>query len=203
MSYKDWREGLQKDGKGNIIKNVEVPSSAASIKSFASGIGQEVNSTIKTIESEYDLRLDEIRVKALSDEEKNVPFQFQTDSRLGQGKMVLVINEAYGFDGSLEKFNKRIERHNLLGELASKNTRNLIEHEMAHVLTYQGVSPNRWELFDSELNEEFVRGVSGYADKTRLGAECIAEAFVKKRNGEEIPKAAKDLLTTFIERWRK
>lgn len=203
MTYEEWyRQYVDGQGKSGIIKNIEVPADAMKIKGFDQKIFDEVLDTIRDFEGKYDLRLDEITVKALSKAEKKVPFQFQASTKNGMGKMKLVINRDYTF-GSGEFFTEKILNSYNDGRFASKNIGDLIRHELAHVLTFQDVPPNRWGALDSELREEFISGISRYADSTYDGAECIAEAFVRVWNGESIPKAAQNLLKTYVEKWRK
>ena len=53
------------------------------------------------------------------------------------------------------------------------------------------------------IQSQFIPKISGYADKTQDGAESLAEAFVRFRNGEKIPINAEVLVRTYIERWKK
>ena len=57
--------------------------------------------------------------------------------------------------------------------------------------------------FFERLDKHYVSGVSGYADATQSGFETIAEAFVRLRNGEDVPMEARKLVERHIERWRK
>lgn len=193
---------VDRGAENGIIKNIEMPSDALNIDGFDQRIFDEASKALRDFEAKYDLHLDELVVKALGKDNESVPFQFQTDSSGGKGKMILAINSDFSF-GSYEDFSEKVSGWYDKGYLASKNVADLVRHEMAHVLTYQGVQPNRWQTFDSELREEFVAGISGYADRTRDGAEAIAEAFVRDWNGEKIPAAAEYLLRDHIEKWRR
>ena len=42
-----------------------------------------------------------------------------------------------------------------------------------------------------------------YSDKCRDGRESLAEAFVKYRNGEDIPDEARKLIGKYILHWRR
>ena len=183
----------------NIIKNIEIPADFVEKTGLTADIIEACNTAIGNIESEYTLKLDEVRAMLL---DNNTPFQYQTDNTPGVLRSVLAINTAYNF-GNMEDFTKRILKQYEIGDMAAKTIEDLIYHELAHVLTYQGKFPNQLGVFDSELNEAFLKGISGYADKTRLGAECIAETFVRVRNGEPISEEAMQLLLDYIEKWRK
>lgn len=75
---------------------------------------------------------------------------------------------------------------------------------MAHVMTGQHIqNSDEFSDFMKTIEKEYVPGVSGYSDIANDGFETIAEAFVRLRNGEEVPEKAKELLETYIERWRK
>lgn len=53
------------------------------------------------------------------------------------------------------------------------------------------------------MNEEFVSGISGYADRCQDGVEMLAEAFVRIQNGEKVPLKVRLLVKKYIERWHK
>ena len=54
-----------------------------------------------------------------------------------------------------------------------------------------------------EIKNKFIPGISGYSDKCRDGRESLAEAFVKYRNGEDIPDEARKLIGKYILHWRR
>ena len=58
-----------------------------------------------------------------------------------------------------------------------------------------------------ELNEkirrQFIAGISEYADRSKDGRECLAEACVRYRNGEWIPDEARKLIRKYILHWRR
>ena len=56
---------------------------------------------------------------------------------------------------------------------------------------------------EETLRLKHIDGVSGYADSCRDGAEAIAEAIVRKRNGYALSLRVKYLLEQFVEVWRK
>ncbi|MCI8683878.1 MAG: hypothetical protein HFH50_13060 [Lachnospiraceae bacterium] len=91
-----------------------------------------------------------------------------------------------------------------MGYFAGRNIKEHIMHEMAHVMTGQHIQDaNEFKTFMESMKNEYVPGVSGYSDDIKDGFETIAEAFVRIRNGEEVPRKAKELVETYIERWRK
>ena len=90
------------------------------------------------------------------------------------------------------------------GVLAAKNVEDLIAHEMAHIMTFQECKTyGEFISLEEKIRNSFVKGVTAYADSTWDGAETIAEAFVKLRNGESVPDKAKQLVEKYVERWKK
>lgn len=80
----------------------------------------------------------------------------------------------------------------------------MVWHEIGHKLSYSDCE--RYVQFlarNDELQEKYVKGISGYADGSYDGAECIAEAFVRQMNGEPLSKEAEALLLQYIEPRRK
>lgn len=59
------------------------------------------------------------------------------------------------------------------------------------------------EALDEKIEPMYTNGVSRYAWKSKDGAETIAEAFVKKRQGRKINDEANQLLELYVEVWRK
>ena len=75
---------------------------------------------------------------------------------------------------------------------------------MAHILPFQNCTTKREYMeLTEKIRNMFVPDVSGYADKKRDGLESLAEAFVRYRNGEEIPTKAMKLIEEYIEPWRR
>ena len=75
---------------------------------------------------------------------------------------------------------------------------------MAHIMTYQDcVTEKEYKTKKKIIEKQFIAGISEYADRTKNGAESLAEAFVRYRNGEKIPISAEILVRSYIERWKK
>lgn len=90
------------------------------------------------------------------------------------------------------------------GEMAGKTFEDYIAHEIAHILPFQNcITEEDYRRTREELRNSFIAGVSGYADRTQNGAESLAEAFVRYRNGEVIPDEAEKLIRKYIYPWRK
>jgi hypothetical protein len=187
-----------------INKNIEVPIDTNSMNGMSEETKEAIQNAIEKLQSQYDIKLDEIAVESLGADFEKVPFQYQSHNAGGFLNSRLVINKDYYFNGSQEDFTQRILRNYSNGYIASKNIEDLIAHEMAHVMTFQ--SADNYPIF-KELEEtvryRFIKGVSEYADVSYDGAETIAEGFVRIRNKESIPDEVVDLVNEFIEKWRK
>ena len=48
-----------------------------------------------------------------------------------------------------------------------------------------------------------MKGISKYTDKSKSGNEALAEAFVRMRNGENVPAIAKILVESYVGRWKR
>ena len=89
---------------------------------------------------------------------------------------------------NLDKLNERIYNRNYKrGILAARDTRGLIEHEMAHFKSFQECKT--YEDFvrrERDLRSEYIYGVSAYSDSLEDGAETIAEAFSSTENNDSV-----------------
>ena len=210
MKYPEWYEKYVKghesvayQNNSDIIKNIELPSGLSGVAGMTDDIKDAILQGVENVSAQYRVSLDEISLESLGRGFETTPFQYQPINRGGFLHSKIAINSDYNFNGSLEAYQARIMRNYNRGILAAKSVEDLLAHEMAHVMTFQDC-----ERFSDFLNREqevrtsFVRGISAYADRSYDGAESIAEAFVRARNGEAIPHEAEGLLEKYIERWR-
>ena len=87
---------------------------------------------------------------------------------------------------------------------AEKRIEDYIEHEIVHILTGQDIeSVEDFNAFFEEVKDLYVPGVSGYSDEAQNGFETLAEAYVKIKNGEDVPEKAKEYVDRYIERWKR
>lgn len=198
-------ESVDKSGESGIIKNIELPVETSQIRTLSKETKNEISAAFDSILSEYDVKIDELVSKPLGKEYCNVPFQFQPDrDEYGDFIMRIVINSEYNFMDSQQEFQKRILRNFNKGVLASNSVEGLIAHELAHIMTFQDVKTyTGYLLRNKEVTKRFRYGISGYANASLDGAECIAEAFASIRCGNKVSNEAQVLLDEFIERWRK
>ena len=185
-------------------KNIEVPIDTKIMNGMDQKTKDTIVRTINETVSKYNVTLDEVKVISLGANNENVPFQYQP---LNQGGFLvnrIAINKDYYFNGSYEDFTARIQRNYNRGVLAAQSIEDLMNHELAHVMTFQECDRyTEFKIIEDEVRGKFVSGVSDYADSTYDGAETIAEAFVKIKNGEYVSEKVKKLVQEYVERWRK
>lgn len=195
---------VEKQQKTDIIKNIELPKEVSSVSGITPDIRQEINKSFEKITETYNVKLDKVTVESIGKGFENVPFQYVPLNIGGFLQSKLVINKDYYFNGSLEAYQARIMRNYNSGALAAKNIEDLITHEMAHVMTFQHCETyGEFIRLEEEVRDSFIKGMSLYADSTFDGAETIAEAFVRYKRGEELPDNILNLISKYIERWRK
>lgn len=167
-----------------------------------SGMNKEtrnkIDSAIRKLEREYTIYLDRIEGEHLKNKDIFVTGGFIDED--GVLKHSMVIN----YDMYYEKVERRMKRAYNEGVMAGKSYEDYIAHEMAHIIPFQNCSTEREYMeLTEKIRNMFVPDVSGYADKKRDGLESLAEAFVRYRNGEEVPSKAMQLIEEYIEPWRR
>lgn len=167
-----------------------------------SGMNKEtrnkIDSAIRKLEREYTIYLDRIEGEHLKNKDIFVTGGFIDED--GVLKHSMVIN----YDMCYEKVERRMKRAYNEGVMAGKSYEDYIAHEMAHIIPFQNCSTEREYMeLTEKIRNMFVPDVSGYADKKRDGLESLAEAFVRYRNGEEVPSKAMQLIEEYIEPWRR
>ncbi len=117
---------------------------------------------------------------------------------------VLRFELLFNYNVYYQKVERHMEYLYNIGEMAGSTFEDYIAHEIAHILPFQNcITEENYRNTRKELRKTFISGISGYADRTQDGAESLAEAFVKYRNGERIPNEAKELIKKYIYPWRK
>lgn len=204
----EWASGrenkeLDKWLKPAHIKNLKSMNISISKEVYRkSGISREVcdciNNAIANLQKEYVIKLGDIDAGPIDDNTIFATTPYIDDK--GGFRLGLVINQNLDYD----RLTRKIKRYYESGRFAGKTLEDYITHEMAHVMTYQGCETERdYNILKSIVDKLFVEGISLYADRSKNGNESLAEAFVRYRNGEEIPIKARILITSYIERWRK
>lgn len=200
---KQWK-AVAKPSSSDIMKNIELPPETAQIESMSKDTREDIRKAFDDIAAQYQVKNFSLVTKSLGLGMEKVPFQYAPQNVGGYINHQIVINKDYYFNGSKEEFSARIMRNYNNGVLAAKSVEDLISHELAHLMTFQHCETyGEFRRVEGEVRACFIRGVSGYADASYDGAETIAEAFVRQRNGEEVSEAVARLLEKYIERWKK
>lgn len=198
------REKVYEESARNV-KNIIVQGGFHETNAIPQDIKREIVSSIEDLQSQYLINVDEFSFEDISEEYGKVPFQFYPIDDNGMFKGKFIINSGFDWEENLDKMNERIYNRNYKkGILASKNTRDLIAHEMAHFMSFQDCES--YEDFlsrERELRRNYIAGVSGYSDRLQDGSETIAEGFVRIRNNEFVEERIMSLVYRYIERWKK
>ncbi len=194
LSFKEWQETRRKKGK-----SVELPRELIKTKQVPEDVKNMISETIDKISTEYHVNIDDIEYAPFHNNPK-APFTFIPYDRDGKYAAKLNINSLFDWNESVEAFDDRIYNKNYRsGILASKTSRDLLYHEAAHFITFQDCETFQdYVAKESEVRKKYIEGVSGYADATEDGAETIAEAFVRKRNGEDLADNVSKLLDEYM-----
>lgn len=199
MTYAEWYEKYVKGKNPRILEQMalRIPSEVSRNAGLSPVVREEIEQAIKKLESEYDIYLDEISGAELPKGEI-----FRTGGYIEDGvlKHALVFN--YNLD--YNKIRERAEMRYKRGKYAGRNMEDYIAHEVAHIIPFQNcVTATQYHQVNDEIKKSFVKGISGYANDTRDGRESLAEAFVRYRNGEDIPQNALQLIEKYITPWRR
>lgn len=192
-------KGKQRVNRAEIdAMNLQLPKSVRKIRGMTRENQMEIENAIRKLQSEYEIRMETIETASLG---KGTIFSaapyIDTNNTV---KFALVLNE----DIDYTKVKKNILNRYQKGRFAGKSIEDYIAHEMAHIMTYQDCdTASEYRTKKKIIQSQFIPKISGYADKTQDGAESLAEAFVRFRNGEKIPINAEVLVRTYIERWKK
>lgn len=177
--------------------SIRLPDESVKIRGMTPEIQSRIGQAIDQLQSEYQINLSGVFVDAASRNDIFVsgPYMDGNNMRFG-----LVLNTKVDYTKIEEMAQKRYAN----GLFAGKSIEDYVRHEMAHIMTFQGCStPDEYWAMKRTVDKLFVLGISRYADRTGLGSESLAEAFVRFRNGEKIPQEAQKYISTYIERWKK
>ncbi|WP_243172251.1 phage minor capsid protein [Coprococcus comes] len=205
MRLKEERERIYIDGRGRIAPSqydlkmrISIPDTVAKKAGLSKEIEAKINAAIKKLDSEYVIYLDSIKGGKLKKNDI-----FATGAYLDENGMLrhgLVLN----YKQDYRKVETIMPRWYNDGVMAGKNFEDYIAHEMAHIMPFQNcVSEVEYIELNEKIRRQFIAGISEYADRSKDGRECLAEAFVRYRNGEWIPDEARKLIRKYILHWRR
>lgn len=200
LNYKEWKEQLSTEHGQIIDKNcLKLPDDIMKIKGMTEDDRIRLEKTITIMQKKYDIQIGGTSVESFGRGERGTYFIAGPYLDDGKLKMGLVINQ----DIDYTKIEQVIQKRYNSGFFASRTIEDCIKHELAHVMTFQGCTSYReYKELYAEINNAFVPGISGYADKCQDGVEMLAEAFVRIQNGEKVPLSVRLLVKKYIERWR-
>lgn len=177
---------------------ISIPDTVVKKAGLSKEIEAKINAAIKKLDSEYVIYLDSIKGGKLKKNDI-----FATGAYLDENGMLrhgLVLN----YKQDYRKVETIMPRWYNDGVMAGKNFEDYIAHEMAHIMPFQNcVSEVEYIELNEKIRRQFIAGISGYADRSKDGRECLAEAFVRYRNGEWIPDEARKLIRKYILHWRR
>lgn len=198
--YPDRREEWKKEASESVRDSaqkmkIEFPDHVFKVKGFTKDVKKEVDNAMKKLETEYDIRLNSIVVEPAGKGDIFV-------TGYHDGVVDMDVNENIDFDRTINSIQRKYNE----GYLAGKSLEDYIAHEMAHCMLYQDCTSDiqyKAKYKQIEGLYESLKGISGYADKTKSGNEALAEAFVRVRNKEEVPPIAKVLVESYFGRLKK
>lgn len=194
------RLNIVKYTDSDMIKEIKIPKEIRQATGITPDIIKSMQTGIDIIGNEYELNLRRVLVEDLSDSKPDTPYLCRYIDNNGKHEAIFVLNSGFDFTG----FEDVVSRGYEYNYFAGRDIKDHIIHEMAHVMTGQHIEDvGEFKKFLNSMEKEYVPGVSGYSDDAKDGFETIAEAFVRIRNGEEVPEKAKKLVDTYIERWKK
>ena len=205
MGLKEERERIYIDGRGKIAPSqydqkmrISIPGTVSKEAGLNKEIEAKINAAIKKMNSEYVIYLDSINGEKLKKGDIFVTGGYVDDD--GMLKHELVFNYSIDYN----RIEKRMAIMYKRGYMAGKNFDDYIAHEMAHIMPFQNcITAEDYMELNAKIKSQFIKGISKYADKKRDGRESLAEAFVKYRNGEDIPDEARKLIRKYILPWRR
>ena len=205
MGLKEERERIYIDGRGRIAPSqydpkmrISIPDTVSKEARLSKEIEAKINAAIKKLDSEYIIYLDLIESEALEKGDIFVTGAYLDDEGILRHSMV--INRRRNFENIEMQMRSRYNK----GVMAGRNFEDYIAHEMAHIMPFQNcITAEEYMELNAKIKSQFIKGISKYADKKRDGRESLAEAFVKYRNGEDIPDEARKLIRKYILHWRR
>ena len=201
-TYKEWYEKyVENKANSDIIKPIEIPDGLRQARGMNVNIESAIRNGVNQIMSEYNVDLADILVEAMEERYDSIPYLTRYIDENGKHRALLVVNSNFDFTDFEEIVSEGYKQNYFAGRTIEDH----IAHEFAHIMTGQECefASEFNKLLDSVTSNCFVTGVSGYSDEMQDGFETIAEAFVRMRNGEKVPEKARDLVNTYIMRWKK
>ena len=203
MGLRQQRERLRiPETPSPIISRSEMklPDEIMDIKGITVDDRIEIEKAIEMLQKKYTIKLDTVSVEPMFGKDAKTIMASGPYIEQGKVKFALAINQSINF----RELKDRITLQYKTGYFAGRSVKDYVTHEMAHIMTYQGCgTEEEYRSLKAQVDKAFVPGISRYADKSGLGSESLAEAFVRIQNGEKVPLRARMQVRKYIERWRK
>ncbi len=186
-----YNQTIEQSGKLKLV----FPDDVYKVKGFTEEVKKEVDTALKKLNNEYDIRLHSIVVEPAAEGDIFITGYHR--------QMVdMVINENSDFHRIIKNINRRYSD----GFYAGKSLEDYLAHEMAHCMLYQDCASDatyyaKYRQIESLYDK--LQGISGYADSKKSGNEALAEAFVRVKNNEEVPPIVKTLVNAYFGKWKK
>lgn len=195
--YETKTDGKPKDA---VIKAIKIPGEVYAAQSIPPDIVADIQAGVDEIEQGYNVKIHRMLAEDGGLEHRTVPFYVRYVDNRGMNEVEFIINKEYNFTNIRAIIQAGYEA----GYFAGKTVKDQVIHEMAHAMTGQQYKTSAaFNDYADRLQKQYVAGVSGYSDECKNGFETIAETFVRMRNHEPVPEAARKLVEKHIERWRK
>lgn len=194
------RVAPRKAGSKNTLSKmkISIPDEVYGKARMTRDIRKKIDDAIGKLDKEYIIYLD--KIEGVFSNDKDIFMVGGYIDKEGILRHSLIIN----YEKDYVKLEKRMQIFYNKKEIAGKSYEDYIAHEMAHIIPFQNCTTKEEYLnLQKKIKSEFVGGISRYSDKTKDGRESLAEAFVRYRNGEKIPRAAERLIKKYIEPWRR
>lgn len=193
IKAKDYNK-FKESAKGHLMK-MQFPSDIYKVNGVTKEVKEELESALLKLESEYDIRLSSISVEKAGKRDIFVVGYHD-------GVMDMVVNADADFGRIIERMGEQYK----LEYFAGKSLEDYLAHETAHIMLYQDCNSDsayhaKYQQIESLYGS--LKGVSGYADRSKSGNEALAEAFVRVRNKEAVEPIVKILVESYFERWKK
>lgn len=194
-NYDDFKKQYNQALKSLEQMKITFPEDSLKINGFTKDVKKQVDTALKKLNNEYDIRLNSIVVEPAGKGDLFV-------TGYHDGVVDMVVNKNADFNKIIKRMASRYEK----GFMAGKSLEDYLAHEMAHCMLYQDCKTDsqfKAKYKEVEALYNSLKGISGYADKTKSGNEALAEAFVRVRNNEKVPPIVKVLVEAYFGKWKK
>lgn len=197
MTYNEWKSRfLKKDTHVFDGNRLKLPDNIMGVRGMTEDKRIEIEKAITIMQKKYGVQIGAVSVESAGPGERHtLMISGPYVSKDGHLKMALVINA----DIDYNVIDKVIAERYKAGYFASKNISDVVVHEMAHIMTFQNChTPEEYKALRKKIKGLYVKGVSGYSDKMEDGAETLAEAFVRMKNGESVPLSVRRAVKQYV-----